>query len=115
QISRIAINRRADVINIVSETAMPYADARLSDLPNPIVRPTVTIIKSQLTTPTYICPYPSAEVCVICNLGSQPSWIACRVIENAPVMIDWLAMTVATVASTTRGMSSAEGQSLKKM
>ena len=35
--------------------------------------------------------------------GSQPSWIACRVIEKAPVMIDWLAMMVATVASTISG------------
>ena len=33
--------------------------------------------------------------------GSRPSWIACRVIEKAPVMIAWLAMTVATVARTT--------------
>ena len=33
--------------------------------------------------------------------GSQPSWIACRVIENAPVMMDWLAMMVATVARST--------------
>ena len=43
--------------------------------------------------------------------GSQPSWIAWRVIEKAPVMIDWLAMTVATVASTIIGVSSGAGQS----
>ena len=43
--------------------------------------------------------------------GSQPSWIACRVIENAPVMIDWLAMIVAIVARTTNGISSASGHS----
>ena len=42
--------------------------------------------------------------------GSQPSWIACRVIEKAPVMIDWLAMMVATVASTISGASSGAGQ-----
>jgi hypothetical protein len=29
--------------------------------------------------------------------GSQPSWISGRVIEKAPVMIDWLAMMVAIV------------------
>jgi len=27
---------------------------------------------------------------LIVSRGSQPSWIACRVIEKAPVMIDWL-------------------------
>ena len=43
--------------------------------------------------------------------GSQPSWIAWRVIEKAPVMIDWLAMTVAIVASTISGVSSGAGQS----
>ena len=35
--------------------------------------------------------------------GNQPSWIAWRVIENAPVMIAWLAMMVANVASSTIG------------
>ena len=34
----------------------------------------------------------------MCSRGSQPSWIACRVMEKAPVMIAWLAMIVATVA-----------------
>src|SRR6266446_4223939 len=33
------------------------------------------------------------------NPGNQPSCIACRVSENEPVMIAWLAMMVATVAS----------------
>ena len=47
--------------------------------------------------------------------GSQPSWIACRVIEKAPVMIDWLAMIVAIVASTISGISSGPGQSRKKI
>ena len=42
--------------------------------------------------------------------GSQPSWIAWRVIEKAPVMIDWLAITVATVASAMSGVSSGVGQ-----
>ena len=42
--------------------------------------------------------------------GSQPSWIAWRVIEKAPVMIDWLAMMVATVASRISGVSSGAGQ-----
>ena len=35
--------------------------------------------------------------------GSQPSCIAWRVIENEPVMMAWLAMMVATVASSTIG------------
>ena len=52
---------------------------------------------------------------MIRSRGSQPSWMACRVIENAPVMIDWLAMIVAIVASTTSGISSADGHRRKKM
>ena len=52
---------------------------------------------------------------MIRSRGSQPSWIACRVIENAPVMIDWLAMMVATVASTISGISRVAGQSRKKI
>jgi hypothetical protein len=47
----------------------------------------------------------------MCTRGSQPSWIACRVIEKAPVMIDWLAMTVAIVASATSGRSRKDGHS----
>jgi hypothetical protein len=47
----------------------------------------------------------------MCTRGSQPSWIAWRVIENAPVMIDWLAMIVAIVASTTRGNNRNVGHS----
>ncbi len=35
--------------------------------------------------------------------GIQPSCMAWRVIENEPVMMAWLAMMVATVASTTSG------------
>ena len=46
--------------------------------------------------------------------GRRPSCIACRVIEKAPVMIDWLAITVATVASATSGSCSAAGQRSKK-
>jgi hypothetical protein len=47
----------------------------------------------------------------MCSRGSQPSCIACRVIEKAPVMIDWLAMMVAIVASTISGIRSDWGQS----
>ncbi len=47
--------------------------------------------------------------------GSQPSCTAWRVIENAPVMIDWLAMIAAKVASSTSGTCSASGQRRKKM
>ena len=35
--------------------------------------------------------------------GISPSCTACWVKEKAPVITAWLAMTVATVASTTRG------------
>ena len=45
--------------------------------------------------------------------GNQPSCIACRVSENAPVMIAWLAMIVANVASTTSGTTAHCGASLK--
>ena len=47
----------------------------------------------------------------MCTGGSQPNRIACRVIEKAPVMIDWLAMIVATVARTISGTSSTDGHS----
>jgi hypothetical protein len=30
---------------------------------------------------------------VILSCRNQPSWIACRVMENAPVMMGWLAIT----------------------
>ena len=43
--------------------------------------------------------------------GHQPSWIACRVIEKAPVMIAWLAMMVATVDRMISGSSSGGGHS----
>ena len=35
--------------------------------------------------------------------GNQPSCMACRVIEKEPVMMAWLAMMVAIVASATSG------------
>jgi len=35
--------------------------------------------------------------------GNQPSCMAWRVIEYVPVMIAWLAMMVASVASSTMG------------
>ena len=41
--------------------------------------------------------------------GSQPSCIAWRVIENEPVMMAWLAMMVATVASSTIGYTDQAG------
>jgi hypothetical protein len=52
QISRIAISNKAEVISIVADTAMPYAAARLSDLPNPMVSAIVTTISIQFTGPT---------------------------------------------------------------
>ena len=39
----------------------------------------------------------------MCIPGSQPSCIAWRVSENDPVMMAWLAMTVASVAKATAG------------
>ena len=49
----------------------------------------------------------------MCRRGHNPSCIACRVIENAPLMIAWLAMMVAMVASATSGTCSAAGHSTK--
>jgi hypothetical protein len=43
--------------------------------------------------------------------GSRPSWIAWRVKEKAPVITAWLAMTVATVARITIGISAQLGYS----
>ena len=45
--------------------------------------------------------------------GNQPSCIAWRVREKAPVMIAWLAMIVAQVASTTSGTTAQPGASMK--
>ena len=42
--------------------------------------------------------------------GSRPSWIACWVTEKAPVITAWLAITVATVASSTSGSSAQSGR-----
>jgi hypothetical protein len=50
----------------------------------------------------------------MCRRGQRPSWIACLVIENAPEMIAWLAMMVATVASATMGICKRSGHSAKK-
>ena len=44
-----------------------------------------------------------AEVCTMFMRGRKPSWIACRVIEYAPEMVAWEAITVAAVASATIG------------
>ena len=43
--------------------------------------------------------------------GRRPSWIACLVIEYAPEIMACEAITVAAVASTTAGISSACGNS----
>ena len=51
---------------------------------------------------------------MIRNRGKRPSWIACRVIEKAPVITAWLATTVATVAMITIGSSNGSGQRRKK-
>ena len=45
--------------------------------------------------------------------GNQPSCIAWRVSENDPVMMAWLAMMVASVASSTSGNSAQCGASAK--
>ena len=45
--------------------------------------------------------------------GSQPSCMAWRVMEKDPVMIAWLAMMVASVASTTSGINPQPGASRK--
>ena len=49
----------------------------------------------------------------MCRRGHRPSWIAWRVIEKVPLMMAWLAMMVATVASTTSGTCSGAGHSTK--
>ena len=49
----------------------------------------------------------------MCRRGHNPSCIACRVIENAPLMIAWLAMIVAIVDSTTSATCNPAGQSVK--
>ncbi len=46
--------------------------------------------------------------------GSSPSWIACRISEKAPVITAWLAITVATVERTTKGIKAQFGTIRKK-
>ncbi len=46
--------------------------------------------------------------------GHNPSWMACRVMENAPLMMDWLAITVAIVARPTSAICKASGQRRKR-
>ena len=45
--------------------------------------------------------------------GNRPSWTACRVIEKAPVMTAWLAITVAAVVSKTSGHNAQLGHMRK--
>ncbi len=47
----------------------------------------------------------------MCSRGQYPIWIAARVSENVPEMTACDAITVAQVASTTRGMSAHDGAS----
>ena len=46
-----------------------------------------------------------SDVCWMEKRGNRPSCMAWRVSENAPVITAWLAITVATVARHTIGIS----------
>jgi len=54
------------------------------------VRPLVTIMRQPIDDGRHDLPIAFLGCLGDLQKRSQPSWIACRVIENAPVMIDWL-------------------------
>ena len=77
QILLIASKVNAEVITIVSVTAMPYAAARLLEFLNSNTNRAVAINRIQFSWGMYICPFSSSEVCIILTLGRKPNWDAC--------------------------------------
>ncbi len=65
--------------------------------------PTTVTQMMPLTAGTNTWPRDSGDVWITFRRGRNCIWIACAVTENAPVMADWLAITVAAVARTRSG------------
>ena len=97
----------------VPVTAMPYAEASASDERNASTRISTPSSSAVLTCGRKICPSSVVEVWVTVMRGRKPSCMHCRAMENAPEISAWLAITVATVASTTRHSRSDSGHSRK--
>ena len=64
------------VINIVVETAIPYAEAKLSDFLKANTIPITIKQSSQLMKGTYICPTSRSEVNMTFILGMKPNKMA---------------------------------------
>src|SRR5690606_34860603 len=103
QMCLIAVNASMVVIPIVDVTAMPYAAARFPEVLKLSISPTVQTKSSQFILGMYICPLSLSDVCRTLILGRYPSCRAWNVNENAPEMTACEAITVAKVASITRG------------
>ncbi len=84
-------------------TAMPYIEVSRSVERKTTSRTSTPIISMVLICGTKIWPAWVSEVRLMSMRGRRPSCTACWVIENAPVMTAWLAMTVAMVARTKVG------------
>src|SRR5476651_2835884 len=85
------------VSTMVEVTAKPKAAASAVEDLKPSTRPITATQSSALTAGAKTWPRSAAEVWTIARRGRKPSWIACWVIEKAPVIADWLAITVAAV------------------
>src|SRR6185437_176786 len=99
------------VVTIVPVTAMPYAAPRLAEERNPITAASTSTSNMPLIHGTKICPDMRLDVCTTRMRGEKPSCTASRVIEYAPEITAWEAITVATAASTIIGTSNACGTS----
>jgi hypothetical protein len=69
----------------------------------PIVTARQRIIRIQLISGMYICPYILSDVCTTFTLGKQPNARDCLIIENVPVMTAWLPTTDASIAIASTG------------
>src|ERR1700680_3018225 len=101
------------VRSIVDATAMPYADARLSDDLKNTTRNTTAANSDRLMNGTKTCPISCVDVWTMGTRGKKPSCTACLVIENAPEITAWDAMMVAAVARMTSGKSAQPGADSK--
>src|ERR1700712_4778273 len=88
---------------MVDATAIPYADARVSEDLKNTTRNTTAANNKRLMNGTYTWPISCVDVCTIGMRGRKPSCTACLVMENEPEITACDAIIVAAVASMTKG------------
>ena len=99
------------VSTMVEVTAKPNAAASASRTGMPSTRPSTANVNDRVDR-RHEHLSPPRRRCERSRVAAgNCSWIACAVTENAPVMTDWLAITVAAVASTSSGQSAQPGAS----